>query len=78
MKYLMLSYLFEKAGAERVELKTDSRNGQSRKAISKIGAVYEGELRSHTLMTDGYRRNTVYYSILKEEWESVKREHFSQ
>lgn len=71
-KYLLLSYAFETLGWERVELKTDSRNTQSMTAIEKIGAQYEGKLRSHTLMSDGYRRDTVYYSILKTEWPSVK------
>lgn len=76
-KFLLLSYAFENLGAERVELKTDSRNAQSRKAIEKIGAIYEGELRSHTLMLDGYRRSTVYYSILKNEWPKVRQDRFS-
>jgi len=72
IKLPMLSYAFENLNYERVELKTDSRNIQSRKAILKIGAQYEGCLRSHTLMSDGYRRHSVYYSILKEEWPYVK------
>lgn len=76
-KYLLLSYAFETLEWERVELKTDSRNEQSRTAIQKIGAQYEGVLRSHTLMSDGYRRDTVYYSILKAEWFSIKTKIFS-
>jgi RimJ/RimL family protein N-acetyltransferase len=71
-KYLLLTHAFELLQFERVELKTDSRNMQSRTAILAIGATYEGELRSHTLMTDGFRRNTVYYSILKDEWPEIK------
>lgn len=71
-KFLLLSYAFETLGFERVEFKTDSRNHQSRTAIEGIGASYEGELRSHTIMSDGFRRNTIYYSILKEEWPSIK------
>jgi len=71
-KFLMLRYAFEILAFERVEFKADSRNLQSRRAIEKIGATYEGELRSHTLMNDGYRRHTVYYSILKDEWQAVK------
>lgn len=71
-KFLMLSYTFETLGFERVELKTDARNEQSRTAILAIGAKFEGELRSHSVMSDGFRRNTVYYSILKEEWPEVK------
>ena len=71
-KLLMLAYAFEEIEFERVELKTDSRNLQSRKAILKIGAQYEGCLRSHMLMSDGYRRHTIYYSIIKKEWPSIK------
>ena len=67
-KYLMLSYAFDDLRAERVEFKTDERNIKSRTAIEKIGGQYEGLLRSHTLMYDGFRRNTVCYSILKNEW----------
>jgi RimJ/RimL family protein N-acetyltransferase len=71
-KKLMLAYAFETCGFERVELKTDSRNMQSQKAILKIGAQYEGRMRSHTLMYDGYRRDTAYFGILKSDWPAVK------
>jgi RimJ/RimL family protein N-acetyltransferase len=71
-KYLLLEYAFEKLNAERVELKTDERNIASRTAIEKIGGKLEGILRSHTVLHDGYRRNTVYYSILKPEWMELK------
>lgn len=71
-KYLLLSFAFGDLGALRVELKTDERNTASRNAIEKIGGKFEGILRSHTLLYDGYRRNTVYYSILKDEWENLK------
>jgi N-acetyltransferase len=71
-KFLLLTYAFETLNFERVEFKTDARNEASRKAIEKIGGQYEGGLRSHTVMNDGYRRTTVYYSILKEEWPRLK------
>lgn len=71
-KYLLLNYAFDTLGAERVELKTDERNIASRKAIEKIGGKFEGILRSHTLLYDGFRRNTVYYGILKDEWNKSK------
>ena len=71
-KFLLLNYAFEELGAERVELKTDERNTKSRNAIEKIGGKFEEILRSHTLMHGGYRRNTVYYGILKNEWEHLK------
>ena len=77
-KFLMLSYAFETLEFERVELKTDGRNKQSRRAIEKIGAQYEGTLRSHTVMSDGYRRDTVYYGLLKSDWQSVKKDIFQE
>jgi len=67
-KQLMLSYAFHELQIERVEFKTDSRNVRSQKAIEKFGATLEGELRSHTVMKDGFRRNTRVYSILKNEF----------
>jgi RimJ/RimL family protein N-acetyltransferase len=76
-KYLLLSYAFDELEIERVEFRTDSRNVQSRKALEKIGGVYEGTLRSHTLMLDGYRRDTAYYSILKSDWTRLKNEKFA-
>jgi RimJ/RimL family protein N-acetyltransferase len=72
-KFLLLSYAFDRLGFERVELKTDERNVKSRAAIEAIGGQQEGILRSHTLMSDGFRRNTVYYGILSAEWPDLKR-----
>lgn len=72
MKFLLLEFAFETLKVNRVEFKTDSRNAQSRAALSSIGAVFEGELRQHVLMSDGFRRNSVYYSILKDEWAKLK------
>lgn len=71
-KFLLLKYAFETIDCQRIELKTDQRNEQSKTAIQAIGAKYEGCLRSHTLMTDGHRRDTVYFSILKGEWPGIK------
>jgi RimJ/RimL family protein N-acetyltransferase len=69
MKKLMLDYCFEILKMKRVEIKTDVLNLPARKALQKIGAVEEGILRSHTLMTHGRRRDTIYYSFLEGEWE---------
>jgi RimJ/RimL family protein N-acetyltransferase len=70
---LLLTHAFETMGAIRVQLKTDSRNVRSREAIERIGGVFEGILRSHRIMPDGYLRDSVYYSILDKEWPVVKR-----
>jgi RimJ/RimL family protein N-acetyltransferase len=77
-KFLMLRYAFETLEFERVEFKADSRNEQSRRGMEGIGATFEGTLRSHTLMSDGFRRSTVFYSILKEEWPEIKERVFAK
>jgi len=71
-KYLLLKYAFESLGAIRVQLKTDSRNVRSQKAIERIGGVKEGVLRNHMILPDGTIRHSVFYSILDSEWEGVK------
>ncbi|HLP05577.1 MAG TPA: GNAT family protein [Paludibacter sp.] len=72
VKYLLLKYCFEELGCERVEFKTDILNEPARNALKRIGAFEEGVLRSHTLMAHNRRRDTIYYSILKHEWEGIK------
>lgn len=71
-KYLLLKHAFEELECIRVQLKTDSRNERSQKAIERIGAVKEGVLRNHMILPDGYYRSSVYYSILDTEWPLVK------
>jgi RimJ/RimL family protein N-acetyltransferase len=71
-KYLMLTYAFETLRCVRVELKTDVLNSPSRKAMLRIGATEEGVLRKHTLMWSGRYRDSIYYSILDEEWPQIK------
>lgn len=71
-KYLLLRHAFETLGASRVQLKTDSRNIQSQRAMLKLGARLEGTLRKHMVLPDGYLRDTVMLSIIDDEWPSVK------
>lgn len=78
MKYLMLEYAFEVMGMNRVEIRTNELNLRSRKAIESIGGCFEGILRHHMINDDGTLRNTVYYSILKEEWPEIKASRFEQ
>jgi RimJ/RimL family protein N-acetyltransferase len=70
-KLLLLGHAFE-CGAERVELKTDARNARSGAAIIKLGAKFEGIHRRHMRRADGTMRDTVYFSIIREEWLSVR------
>lgn len=68
MKFLMLKYAFEELKFDKVEFRVDERNIVSRKAVERIGGVFEGILRKNVLMLDGFKRNTCCYGILKEEW----------
>jgi RimJ/RimL family protein N-acetyltransferase len=71
-KYLMLRHAFEVWKCMRVELKTDALNQKSRNAILRIGAKEEGTLRRHLITHTGRVRDTVYFSILDNEWPEVK------
>jgi N-acetyltransferase len=71
-KLLMLRHAFEVERAWRVQLQTDSRNERSQRAIARIGAVREGTLREDVLLPNGYRRSSVYFSILRTEWPTVE------
>jgi len=71
-KYLMLSHAFDVWRVHRVALKTDARNAQSRRAIERLGAIYEGIRRAEMPAQDGSVRDSAYYSILRAEWPGVR------
>jgi len=71
-KYLMLRHAFETWGCIRVELKTDAHNQASRRAMLRIGCREEGTFRKHMITERGPLRDTVYYSIVDDEWPAVK------
>jgi RimJ/RimL family protein N-acetyltransferase len=72
-KLLLMTYAFETLGLRRVEYCVDAINLRSRAAVTKLGAVQEGILRSHRVTQTGRIRDTVYFSILENEWPEVKR-----
>ena len=71
-KLLMLSHAFDTLGCVAVEFRTHFFNFTSRQAIERLGAKLDGVLRSHQLLPDGSRRDTVVYSILDVEWPAVR------
>ena len=71
-KLLLLAHAFEHLGCIRVEFKTDARNLRSQQALERIGAVREGVLRQHMIVQGGYRRDSVYFSVIDTEWPQVK------
>jgi N-acetyltransferase len=73
MKRLMLTYAFETWEVRLVCLHTDVRNQRSARAMERIGARYEGILRSHRLGADGKPRDSARFSITAAEWPAVQR-----
>jgi len=69
-KYLMLSFVFDNLGFERVEARADVLNKRSIAAMKKIGFVEEGILRNNALSANGIRRDSIVLSILKLEWQN--------
>lgn len=71
-KLLLLTHAFEVLDCVAVEFRTHFFNSTSRAAIERLGAKLDGVLRSHQLLADGSRRDTVVYSILDIEWPAVR------
>lgn len=71
-KLLLLKHTFEDWHAVRVQLGTHVDNVHSQRAILKLGAKFEGGLRSHGIMPDGTVRDALLYSITAAEWPEVK------
>jgi RimJ/RimL family protein N-acetyltransferase len=71
-KYLLLQYCFETLHTVRVQFVADIRNQRSNAAIIRIGATHEGVLRKNRILSDGYQRNACVYSIIDDEWPSIK------
>lgn len=77
-KLLLLNYAFEELNFQRIEFNADARNMKSIAAMQSIGAEVEGVLRSHTLLLNGYRRDTIVLSILKQDWEKNLKKQLEQ
>jgi RimJ/RimL family protein N-acetyltransferase len=71
-KLLMLEHAFERLGCVRVEFKTDARNERSRVALAALPAQFEGIFRKHMIVGGDRFRDSAYYSIIDDEWPSVK------
>ena len=67
VKTLMIERAFA-CGFDRIEFKVDGRNARSLAAVAKLGAVREGVLRRERATWTGYVRDTVIFSILRDEW----------
>jgi RimJ/RimL family protein N-acetyltransferase len=71
-KLQLMTYAFETLEVGRVQLKTDVRNVRSQQAIARLGAQYEGVLRRYQRRSDDTVRDSVMFSVIAEEWPSVR------
>ncbi|MFC7831099.1 GNAT family N-acetyltransferase [Streptomyces sp. NPDC057375] len=71
-KLLLFGYAFEDLRLVRLAMRTDSLNARSRNALTRLGLVHEGTLRSHMRRQDGTRRDSMYYSLLADEWPATR------
>lgn len=71
-KLLLLAHCFDDCGLGRVKIQTDAINARSQAAIARLGATREGVLRRHKARADGTFRDTVVFSVLREEWPAVR------
>lgn len=71
-KLLQLARAFDELDCIAVEFRTHWHNRQSRRAIAALGAKQDGVLRNHQLMRDGSLRDTVVFSIVRDEWQVVR------
>ena len=75
-KLLLLEYAFGTLGVARADFKTDARNQQSRRALERLGARFEGVLRqwspSHVPGEEGRLRDSAMFSVIASEWPALR------
>lgn len=71
-KQLLLEYCFVSLGVNRVQFRAKADNARSRRALEKIGAMFEGVMRKDKIERNGNARDTAFYSIVREEWPGVQ------
>jgi N-acetyltransferase len=71
-KLLLFTHAFEALGVQKVVLKTETLNVQSRAAILALGAVEEGIFRQQLLAENGRARDMVYFALLGSGWPAAK------
>lgn len=71
-KLLQLTDAFERLDCIAVEFRTHWHNRQSRRAIASLGAKQDGVLRNHSIDRFGVLRDTVVFSIVRDEWPTVR------
>jgi RimJ/RimL family protein N-acetyltransferase len=71
-KLLLLTHAFDELGMGRVQWKTDCLNIRSQRAIAALGARRDGVHRRERRRPDGSWRDSVYFSMLGDEWTAAR------
>jgi len=71
-KLLLMTHAFEELKCIALEFRTHVMNQKSRQAIERLGAKFDGVLRSHSILENGTLRDTAVYSVIEPEWPAVK------
>ena len=71
-KLILMSYAFDTLGYQTVGLRTDILNTRSQRAIERLGATKDGIIRGNRLSKDGNISDTVMYSVIASEWQTIK------
>ncbi len=77
-KYELLNFGFENIHFKRIQFSADLENKKSQRAIEKLGALKEGLFRNNYIDSEGNSKDDVYYSIISEDWKTIKEEYFSE
>ena len=65
----LLSFGFTTLNLHRIFATCDPRNVASERVLQKLGMHYEGRMRETLLLRDGWR-DSVFYSLLEQEWQA--------
>jgi len=72
----LLAYAFEGLALHRIEADVDPRNSASIRTVERLGFQREGYLRERW-QVNGEIQDTVFYGLLRPDWEAVKRAHLT-
>ncbi len=71
-----LKFIFVHLKAQRVRLECDDTNQRSYRVAERCGFVKEGHFRQHKKNIDGTTSGTLWYAMLKEEFELDRKPHY--
>lgn len=70
-KYLLIDYLINKLGFNRIQWKTDALNEKSKQAMLKLGFIHEGTLRRHAITQSGRVRDSLVFAVTDQDWGKI-------